>query len=114
MVLRIGLMSPDLVCKYTEKNAFKVYYCVIQEPRSGFPVIIWNSPDEVSVVVDGCTISVEDTNTALAVLVAAYWVLNIQFPKQLRNTLSFIASYVMGLAVDLPCPVVRVMNYLKK
>lgn len=71
--------------------------------------------NELSVWVDGCHIKeIKSFDEGLATMMACFWVFNLKFPKQLKNTLAFVSKFVLGLDVHVSCPVIRVFNYLQK
>lgn len=81
---------------------------------SAYPVMKMDD-NELSVWVDRCRITdIKSFDHALAAMIACFWVFNLEFPKKLRNTLSFVSKFVLGLDVSVACPVVRIVNALRK
>ena len=70
------------------------------------------------VAVDGCRITqIESLDVALACLMGCYWIFDIQYPKCLKCTLSFMSSQVLklpGESAEFPMKLHRFLNLIPK
>jgi len=63
------------------------------------------------VCVDGNVVEEIDCfSMALAVMISCYWLLNIEFPKNVAKTLHFISSYILKLNHKTPSSVSKMMK----
>ena len=86
----------------------------LQDPKSAYPVIHYsfnNGTEEFEMHFDGQEIAeIHDLVSAVSALLAIFWVFSIEFPKCLKNTLTFLALRVLEVNVKIPSKIVKIIN----
>ena len=89
---------------------------MLQDPKSAYPVIHYSSNDgkeEFEIHFDGQEIAeIDDFVSAVSALLAIFCVFSIEFPKCLKNTLTFLALRVLKVNVKIPSKVMNIINSL--
>ncbi|XP_026114886.1 sterile alpha motif domain-containing protein 3-like isoform X2 [Carassius auratus] len=100
-------------------------YCVDSEPKGATPTIVFNgSPDplkaeSVSIIMDNVNIIREadiDMTQAVECLFAVYFLFNVQYPVDIKHTMTFIQKYMLKLRQEhgkrTPIPVLKMYSQL--
>lgn len=98
---------------------------VLQEPKGATPTIVFNgSPDplkaeSVSIIMDNVNIIREadiDMTQAVECLFAVYFLFNVQYPVDIKHTMTFIQKYMLKLRQEhgkrTPIPVLKMYSQL--
>jgi len=82
----------------------------LQTPTSGYAVMMLIG-GKFKVWVDGNVVEEIDCfSMAFAVMISCYWLLNIEFPKNVAKTLHFISLYILKSNHKTPSSVSKMMK----
>ncbi|XP_072557754.1 sterile alpha motif domain-containing protein 3-like isoform X2 [Paramormyrops kingsleyae] len=105
------------------KENSKFLYCLNEEPPSSFPTIILHDSEtpllasRASIKMDEVTITSGkmDIPHALQCLLEVYFIFGVQYPKQIKHTLSFAERYLFQMAngqKPVSIPVLKLYNQI--
>ena len=82
-------------------------------PTSPYPCLVLTQSEIFSIYVqkERVVVDVQNTKEAVAMLLSTYWIFDIRYPKNRKNTLSF-SSWLFGQDYVLPVSVKRLVNCL--
>ncbi|XP_060779795.1 sterile alpha motif domain-containing protein 3-like [Neoarius graeffei] len=111
------LILPELF-----KERSKFFYCLDEEPCSPFPVMVIDNAvnpllcsNNVSIKMDGVTVTSGEMDIphALQCLLEIYFIFGVEYPKQIRHTLSFVEHYFFKIQnTPVSIPVLKLYNQI--